>query len=89
MNDDDVNDIDEDAKSHFSNGSNLQSHISGETNSSKPIPKLKPPRFVSRSQVLQSRVNPPPPPKAWSLSKTASDSSIMKKHVEVLRLGGE
>jgi len=44
MNDDgNVNDIDEDAKSHISAGSSLKSHYTGEANNSKRIPKLKPP----------------------------------------------
>lgn len=77
----------DDSKSHTSTSTSLKSYLSGQT--TKPIPKLKPPRFVSRSQALNSPLNSPPPPKAWTQSKSHVDSSISNKVVSVLRVGKE
>mmetsp|Transcript_31649 Transcript_31649/g.67035 ORF Transcript_31649/g.67035 Transcript_31649/m.67035 type:complete len:751 (+) Transcript_31649:122-2374(+) len=40
------------------------------------IPKLKPPRFVSREQALQQTPNLPPMPKSWPQQSPTSPSSI-------------
>ena len=40
------------------------------------IPKLKPPRFVSREKALQIVPNLPPPPKDWPLQSPTSPTSI-------------
>jgi len=40
------------------------------------IPKLKPPRFVSREKALQTVPNLPPPPKSWPLQSPTSPTSI-------------
>lgn len=40
------------------------------------IPKLKPPRFVSREQALQNAHNIPPMPKNWPMQSPTSPSSI-------------
>ena len=41
-----------------------------------PVPKLKPPRFVSREQVLSSPSNLPPMPKAWPTQSIGSPTIL-------------
>ena len=43
-----------------------QSFSVSRQSASKPVPKLKPPRFVSRKQQLSSTQNVPPMPKKWA-----------------------
>merc|ERR1719217_940056 len=40
------------------------------------IPKLKPPRFVSREKALQTAPNLPPMPKDWPMQSPTSPSSV-------------
>ena len=41
-----------------------------------PVPKLKPPRFVSREQVLTTPSNLPPMPKAWPTQSIGSPTTL-------------
>jgi len=54
---------------------------------SKPVPKLKPPRFVSRQELLKSTSNVPPMPKAWTSS--ASVKLNLPQLPTALRVGKE
>ncbi len=54
---------------------------------SKPVPKLKPPRFVSRQQQLMSTQNVPPMPKKWA--KELSSQGNVKVLPQTLKVGPE
>mmetsp|Transcript_36429 Transcript_36429/g.76745 ORF Transcript_36429/g.76745 Transcript_36429/m.76745 type:complete len:633 (+) Transcript_36429:676-2574(+) len=63
-------------KSVMSNG--VKSVVSSvkEGKSLTNIPKLKPPRFVSREKALQTAPNLPPMPKDWPMQSPTSPSSV-------------
>lgn len=65
-----------DDKSIISNGVKSVVSWAKEGKSLSSIPKLKPPRFVSREKALQTAPNLPPMPKDWPLQSPTSPSSI-------------
>ena len=68
---------------HDDDGSFSQSFSVSRQSASKPVPKLQPPRFVSRQQQLSATTNVPPLPKKWA--KTLSGS----ERLETLKVGPE
>ncbi len=57
--------------------------------SSKPVPKLKPPRFVSRAELLTSTVNVPPMPKAWRKNNSSNSNLKLPQLPTTLKVGQE
>jgi len=69
--------VDQDDKSVMSHHTlkSVVSHVKDGTSISN-IPKLKPPRFVSREKALQIVPNLPPPPKDWPLQSPTSPTCV-------------
>lgn len=75
-------DLDNDDRSR-STGFSISRHSQAQ---SKPVPKLKPPRFVSRQQQLNSTQNVPPMPKKWAQQMKLSEQGGLP---DTLKVGPE
>ncbi len=82
--------IDGDGTNHNDDVQSVRSQaFSVSRQSSKPVPKLKPPRFVSRAELLTSTTNVPPMPKAWRKNSPSNSNLKLPQLPTTLKVGQE